>query len=212
MNLAQAKNDLNEMEKALERARTNEEARPLLDRAGYTLAAVAQGQALYDAAQAAITAQRDAVKKHTDLQTLARASEEKRDQQYDLDRAMAQEALKEDPAAKKHVQVQGSVAKTVVGVLNQMRALYDPQLDEAIAKQLADGGLTAEIRAEGLKLANAAQLQRAQAEAAEAKQVAATERRNKAIELALEWDKGFRKVARKALRDRPDLLKLFGLE
>ena len=212
MSYAESGDRLNLLGRSLINARDNDEAREILSDVGYMPEVIEEGQALHDSAQALIRSQRTADKLHDDACTALRNLEEKLDHLYGLDRAVAQRVFKGNTTMLTHLGLKGERDDTVPGRFEHSRKLYDLDLNEADEAKMTRGGLSAQRRSERLQMAQQAQNLRAQVSAALSKQKGATEARDTAIEVALAWLTDFRRIARKAFKDKPHLLDLFEMK
>lgn len=203
---------LNDARVATENAQADPELQAGLAARGYEAAQLAEGAALYEAAQAA---QDDYAREYaeqydaTDALTEARAAA---DEVYPDHVELARIAFKRDRAARQALALDGRRRRTTAGWLRQAQQFYTNALaDDALQEGLARFKVTPEELAEGRDLVAAVGTADSDQEREKGEAQKAREDRDEALDALDDWMDDFRDVARVAFRDDPQQLEKLGI-
>ena len=207
-------NDIAAARVLLETARIDAEIAPLLAARGYDAAKLAQGLAAQQAAQDAYTARQTALGLLGNGATNADAAQTTARQNYadfrETGRAVAA-VSSNAAAARATLGLNGKVQADAQKFITQARASYAAARQAPHAAQFATYGYPEAILAALESALDALeQAQRAHT-AADSGAQDATRRRDAAFKALSEWLAPFKRIAKVALRARPDLLARLGL-
>ncbi len=205
-------NRINEYRTALTAAQSSAELGDLLAGRGYDAAALTAGLTLCDAAQSAFNVRQQALAAQTEAASAARDADAAARAAFDDYRKIARAVLKDNPAARRALGVEGRAPDDRERFLTAAEAAYAAALSNSTALSALSrrGYNQAALQAEQGKLA-ALTTASAAHDAAQAAAKRATAEREASAKTLDNWWNEFRVVARVALKDRSDLLGQLGL-
>ncbi len=197
---------LNAAELAIRNSLAEAEIQALVSDYGYSAEKLDAGRLLFEAARAAVSAQETAAGAQ---QTATEALESARQGAYDAYQALAKVARATlSPAALSGLGLAGSMPRSTAAFVTAAGTLFD---NAAALPVLADFGYdAARIEKEHARLAAFNQANRKQ-EVAKGVAQQATAEQDVALEALNKWTAQYLKIARVALREKPQLLEKLGV-
>ena len=179
---------------------------------GYDTVRLEEGKALYETALALHQKQKVEYGEQFAATDARDAAQNNADAEYMRFVKIARVALKNDRAAAQKLGIDGRRKQTFSGWLSQVKQFYANALPDAdILSKLAGYGVTPEKLQAGQQLTDEAEAANAAREKEKGEAQQATKDRDEAVDIMDEWMSDFKKIARIALADKPQLLEKLGI-
>ena len=199
--------ELNAGQLAISNSLSDPEIQSLVAQFGYPADKLNEGKALYDAALAAVNAEKAAAGRAKFSQMLAQAEESARDA-YQALAKVARAVFLKDKAQLNALGLNGAMPKDTAGFLAAAYTLFD---NARTLPALADYGYNSvKLQSEHAKIA-AYDTANQQQEAAKGAAQQATREQDAALQALNDWTSQYLKIAKVALSGKPQLLEKIGV-
>lgn len=196
---------------AISNTRTDDELKVRVARFGYTDAKLDEGQRLYDAAVAAVSAQASAAAAQYLASAEARAAEQRARESYQALAQVARAVLQTNPAQRAALGLVGNAPQSISAFLSTAETLFQNALTVPIIRDnLRNYGYdAARLGQEQAAIRAFDQAYRARVAAMGAAQQA-TRDQSAALAALRRWHAQYMKIAKVALHDKPKLIEKLG--